>query len=136
MVNFIAIKWSQPVKMVHFFNDHSKSDYFIQISNDQNNLVGKNELVLGGSIPAVVLCTTIYFKIMFQELLNFHQKWYSANIMGLAVVGKQSLDELETSVIDLFSGKTFCHFCVICWLVGCSSQECSSLRILLFTVHH
>jgi insulysin len=41
-----------------------------------------------------------------QELLNFHRKWYSSNIMSLAVVGNQTLDELETAVVDLFSGKT------------------------------
>ena len=40
-----------------------------------------------------------------QELLNFHKKWYSANIMSLAVVGNQSLDELEETVVELFSGK-------------------------------
>ncbi|CAG9574977.1 unnamed protein product [Danaus chrysippus] len=38
-----------------------------------------------------------------QELLKFHQKWYSANIMTLIVVGKESLDELEGIVVKLFS---------------------------------
>lgn len=38
-----------------------------------------------------------------QELLNFHKKWYSSNIMGLAVVGNQSLDSLEETVLELFS---------------------------------
>ncbi|XP_050296511.1 insulin-degrading enzyme [Anthonomus grandis grandis] len=37
------------------------------------------------------------------ELLKFHNKWYSSNIMCLAVLGKESLDELETIVLDLFS---------------------------------
>lgn len=36
------------------------------------------------------------------ELLKFHQKWYSSNIMGLAVMGKESLDELESMVLGLF----------------------------------
>lgn len=38
-----------------------------------------------------------------QELLNFHQKWYSSNIMALSVLGKESLDELEKMVVKLFS---------------------------------
>ncbi|KAG5874566.1 hypothetical protein JTB14_019568 [Gonioctena quinquepunctata] len=39
-----------------------------------------------------------------EKLLEFHQKWYSSNIMSLAVLGKESLDELEEMVVDLFSG--------------------------------
>ncbi|KAL0853136.1 hypothetical protein ABMA27_012899 [Loxostege sticticalis] len=37
------------------------------------------------------------------ELLKFHDKWYSANIMTLVVIGKESLDELESMVVPLFS---------------------------------
>lgn len=38
-----------------------------------------------------------------EELLKFHEKWYSANIMCLAVYGRESLDELEAMVIPRFS---------------------------------
>ncbi|CAK1554529.1 unnamed protein product [Leptosia nina] len=38
------------------------------------------------------------------ELLKFHKQWYSANIMALVVVGKESLDELEELIVKLFSG--------------------------------
>jgi insulysin len=37
------------------------------------------------------------------ELLKFYKAKYSANVMGLCVVGKESLDELETMVRDKFS---------------------------------
>ncbi|XP_066145097.1 insulin-degrading enzyme isoform X3 [Euwallacea fornicatus] len=37
------------------------------------------------------------------ELLKFHDKWYSSNIMSLAVLGKGGLDELEATVVELFS---------------------------------
>ncbi|KAG7298349.1 hypothetical protein JYU34_017951 [Plutella xylostella] len=37
------------------------------------------------------------------ELLKFHGAWYSADIMTLAVCGKESLDELEALVTPLFS---------------------------------
>ncbi|KRK02280.1 insulin-degrading enzyme isoform X2 [Drosophila yakuba] len=37
------------------------------------------------------------------ELLKFHKQWYSANIMCLAVIGKESLDELESMVLEKFS---------------------------------
>ncbi|XP_058832419.1 insulin-degrading enzyme [Topomyia yanbarensis] len=38
-----------------------------------------------------------------EELMKFHSKWYSANIMSLAVFGKESLDELESMVVQMFS---------------------------------
>ncbi|XP_055592583.1 insulin-degrading enzyme [Uranotaenia lowii] len=38
-----------------------------------------------------------------EELMKFHAKWYSANIMSLAVFGKESLDELEEMVVKMFS---------------------------------
>ncbi|XP_036142058.1 insulin-degrading enzyme [Monomorium pharaonis] len=37
------------------------------------------------------------------ELLKFHKEYYSANIMALCILGKESLDELEEIVVDLFS---------------------------------
>nr|XP_045607622.1 insulin-degrading enzyme-like [Procambarus clarkii] len=36
-------------------------------------------------------------------LLQFHAKWYSSNIMAVAVLGKESLEELEAMVISLFT---------------------------------
>lgn len=38
-----------------------------------------------------------------EELLKFHTKYYSANIMGLCVLGKESLDELAEMVVPIFS---------------------------------
>ncbi|CAG0887165.1 unnamed protein product [Cyprideis torosa] len=38
-----------------------------------------------------------------KALLDFHDKWYSANIMTLAVFGKEDLDELESEVLKHFS---------------------------------
>lgn len=37
-----------------------------------------------------------------EALLNFHNAWYSANVSRLAVLGKESLDELETLVRTTF----------------------------------
>jgi insulysin len=39
-----------------------------------------------------------------QEFMNFHDKHYSANRMKLVVLGKESLDQLEAWVVELFSG--------------------------------
>ncbi|XP_041369113.1 insulin-degrading enzyme-like [Gigantopelta aegis] len=36
------------------------------------------------------------------ELLKFHSNYYSSNIMGLSVLGKESLDELTNMVVPLF----------------------------------
>ena len=38
------------------------------------------------------------------ELLKFHAKYYSSNIMTLCVLGRQSVEELKSIVIDMFSG--------------------------------
>uniref|UniRef100_A0A224YLK8 Insulin-degrading enzyme n=1 Tax=Rhipicephalus zambeziensis TaxID=60191 RepID=A0A224YLK8_9ACAR len=37
------------------------------------------------------------------QLLKFHQQWYSSNIMSLVVLGKESLDALARMVVPLFS---------------------------------
>lgn len=39
-----------------------------------------------------------------EELMKFHEKWYSANIMTLAILGKEDLSELEKLAVSLFSG--------------------------------
>lgn len=38
-----------------------------------------------------------------EELLKFHDKYYSANIMKLVVLGKESLDQLLQWVVEKFS---------------------------------
>ncbi|XP_061692661.1 insulin-degrading enzyme isoform X2 [Syngnathoides biaculeatus] len=37
-----------------------------------------------------------------QELLAFHSTYYSSNLMGLCVLGRESLDELTSMVVKLF----------------------------------
>ncbi|CAG0887164.1 unnamed protein product [Cyprideis torosa] len=37
-----------------------------------------------------------------EAVIKFHSKWYSANIMSLAVYGQEGLDELEEEVINTF----------------------------------
>ncbi|GAB5452745.1 MAG: insulinase family protein [Halioglobus sp.] len=47
-----------------------------------------------------------------EDLLRFYDKYYSANIMRLAVIGSQPLDELEALVVPMFSqvpNKSFEH---------------------------
>ncbi|KAK4511212.1 uncharacterized protein ATC70_012426 [Mucor velutinosus] len=41
-----------------------------------------------------------------QELLKFHDTYYSANIMKLTVIGKESLDQLTEWVVEKFSSVT------------------------------
>ena len=36
------------------------------------------------------------------ELLKFHETWYSSNIMTVAVLGKENLDDLEKMTVPLF----------------------------------
>ena len=39
-----------------------------------------------------------------EELLKFHAKYYSSNIMTLCVLGRQSVEELERMVVGMFGG--------------------------------
>ncbi len=38
-----------------------------------------------------------------EELLRFHSKYYSANLMTLCLLGKEPLDELQKYAVDMFS---------------------------------
>jgi len=38
------------------------------------------------------------------SLLEFHSTWYSSNIMGLAVLGREDLDILQEMVVERFTG--------------------------------
>lgn len=38
-----------------------------------------------------------------KQLIEFHKQWYSANLMCLAVLGKESLDDLEKNIVEMFS---------------------------------
>lgn len=44
-----------------------------------------------------------------QELLEFHRRQYTANLMRLVVFGKGSLDELQGMVVDKFSSVSYCQ---------------------------
>lgn len=37
------------------------------------------------------------------ELIKFHDKWYSSNIMSLSILGRESLDELEEMTLKYFA---------------------------------
>ena len=39
-------------------------------------------------------------------LLKYHQQFYSSNVMSLAVLGKESLNKLESMVVELFADIT------------------------------
>jgi insulysin len=38
-----------------------------------------------------------------EEVLKFHEKWYSSNIMQLAIIGKESVEQLSELVLKYFS---------------------------------
>lgn len=38
-----------------------------------------------------------------EQLLQFHQQWYSSNVMAVVVLGRETLDELTEMVVPLFS---------------------------------
>ena len=45
-----------------------------------------------------------------EELLKFHAKYYSSNLMRLVVLGKGGLDELQAMVVEKFSPVCVCVY--------------------------
>jgi len=41
--------------------------------------------------------------VVREELLKFHKQWYSSNIMGLSILGRQDLDTLQSMAVKLMS---------------------------------
>lgn len=56
-----------------------------------------------GNKETLHVCPQEKGKDIRDELLKFHEKYYSSNIMALSVIGRESLDELAELVSELFS---------------------------------
>lgn len=65
----------------------------------------KSEIVVKGSILnrfSTGGLETLKIPSIREDLLKFHADYYSANIMNLVMVGKQSLEELESLAVENF----------------------------------
>ncbi|CAG2101367.1 unnamed protein product [Medioppia subpectinata] len=82
----VAMDWQREYYLDKFLSD-SKHDYCKFSGNLE-------------SLKAIPVAKGINVR---QELLSFHDRWYSANIMSLVVLGKESINSLEEIVIPLFS---------------------------------
>ena len=65
-----------------------------------------------------------------EELLKFHQTWYSSNIMSLTVLGNQTLDELEAMVTQYFSEVVNKDVIVPSWPEHPYAQEATLVQLL------
>lgn len=52
------------------------------------------------------------------ELLKFHARYYSANLMRLVVLGRAGLDELQEMVVEKFSLVRVVVVVVVVWRHG------------------
>ncbi|KAJ3343860.1 Insulinase (Peptidase M16) [Gonapodya sp. JEL0774] len=66
-----------------------------------------------------------------QRLFSFHRKYYSANIMKLVVVGKESLDELTAMVVEQFAAVKNMDISVPAFEGGPLTEEFLLKRILV-----
>ncbi|KAK7485900.1 hypothetical protein BaRGS_00022895, partial [Batillaria attramentaria] len=64
-----------------------------------------------------------------EQLLSFHSQFYSSNIMALAVVGKESLDQLTEMVVPLFCGVENKSVTVPEWLDAPYGPEQSKMMV-------
>ncbi|XP_043206057.1 insulin-degrading enzyme-like [Amphibalanus amphitrite] len=84
------------------------SEHEKNVANDQWRLMRVQSSTLRPGHPHCKFSTgnreTLNQPDVRERLLQFHGEWYSSNIMGLVMVGKESLDELEEMAVSLFSG--------------------------------
>jgi len=66
------------------------------------------------------------------SLLKFHSTWYSSNIMGLAILGREDLDTLESFVVEKFSGVVNKNVEVPEWMTAPFSEEqCGTITYIV-----
>jgi insulysin len=85
-----------------------ESEYKKNLSEDSRRLfqIEKSEIVRKGSILnrfSTGGLETLKIPSIREDLLAFHEKHYSSNIMNLVIVGRHSLEDLEKLAIDNFS---------------------------------
>ena len=76
------------------------SEYKKNLSEDSRRLlqIEKSEVVKKGSILnrfSTGGLETLQIPTIREDLLGFHERYYSSNIMNLVMVGKHSIEELE-----------------------------------------
>merc|ERR1712106_776359 len=67
------------------------------------------------------------------SLLEFHSAWYSSNIMGLAVLGREELDKLQEMVVDRFTGVVDKSVVVPEWTTAPFSDDQREVLIIEFS---
>jgi insulysin len=84
------------------------SEYKKNLSEDSRRLfqIEKSEIVRQGSILnrfSTGGLETLKIPTIREDLLAFHEKYYSSNIMSLVMVGRHSLEDLERMAVENFS---------------------------------
>lgn len=84
------------------------SEYKKNLSDDSRRMlqIEKSEIVKKGSILnrfSTGGLETLKIPTIREDLLKFHDEYYSSNIMSLVMVGKHSLEELEKLAVENFS---------------------------------
>ena len=84
------------------------SEYKKNLSDDSRRMlqIEKSEIVKKGSILnrfSTGGLETLKIPTIREDLLKFHDQYYSSNIMSLVMVGKHSLEELEKLAVENFS---------------------------------
>ncbi|CAG2168148.1 unnamed protein product [Oppiella nova] len=82
-------------------NGHYREDSVDRCLSDPDHDYSKFQMANNESLKEIPYAKGIDVR---QELLSFHERWYSANIMSLVVLGKECIQELQELVIPMFSG--------------------------------
>ena len=65
------------------------------------------------------------------SLLEFHKAWYSSNIMGLTILGREDLNGLQTLVLDMFDGVVDKSVEVPKWNTPFTDSQCGTLAYIV-----
>lgn len=83
----------------NILNDYWRENYINRMTSKPGHAYGTFGI---GNLETLKTVPTEQNIDIRELLLEFHSKYYSANIMGLAVLGKESLDDLEKMCTPLF----------------------------------
>ncbi|XP_051155398.1 insulin-degrading enzyme-like [Leptopilina boulardi] len=106
---FTKANMEQEIKCINFENEKAlefnvEFNNYIQLEHSSANPNHPYSQINKGSLETLDIIPKQKNIDVLQEVVNFHNKWYSSNIMTLSVFGKESLEDLEKMVVNMFSG--------------------------------
>ena len=115
------------------------SEYDIEILNDENRISQVINATISpnhpcakfgtGNIETLIIHPRMRGQNVQKELVEFHKKYYSSNIMSLAVISNESLDDLMKMTAPLFAQLENRNISLPIWKANPVRQEDTQVQI-------